>query len=739
MKKNLIAVAALWLLTGSFATQAADNGIPTEIQDGNILHCFNWKFTDIKTELPNIAAAGFGAIQVSPVQGNANSGAEWYYAYMPYDFVFKANGNGTRTQLKSLCDEAAKYNIKIIVDVVANHVNGARGYRDSWWDSNGRERYNGGIDYNNRYSITHNQLGDYGDVNSELSEVQTRAKAFVEDLKSLGVKGIRWDAAKHIGLPSESCNFWSVVSSVPGMWHYGEILDGPGGDKYKLLKEYTNYIGVSDTEYSKWTLNQINGGNVPTGSGSWTANGVKGSAVVYWGESHDDYSNDGQYGVNTSQISQDKIDRAYAICACRKNETALYFSRPSATTRNTIKMGVKGSTHFTSKQVAEVNKFRNAMKGTAEYFSASNGVACVTRGGGGAVIVVGAGGSRQVNVSNGGGLVPAGTYKDQVSGNTFTVTNSTISGNVGSTGIAVVYNPDGVIDPIDPIDPDDPDDPTDGITVYYDNGATNYGSVYVYYWGGSETAPWPGKPMTLVAGNIYKYTLPTGTTGAVFNNNNQGKQTEDVDNPVHNHLYKGQNQNAKTPCTDLGVYNENGNNDDPDPIPDDVPAALYVLGNIKGASWSTSNGVKMSRDGSKYEAKVEFVAASGESKCYFNLTDALAPTWDQLNAIASRYGAASEGMALTLGNKAAMVKYANGVDASNCKSWTIPAGVYYVTADFSDMTISYNTTSGMEEDFVDAEDAEPVYYNLQGIRVDNPSNGLYIVVRGSKVSKEMIR
>lgn len=739
MKKNFLAVAALWLLSGAYVAQAADNGIPTEIQDGNILHCFNWTFADIKKALPDIAAAGFGAIQVSPVQGNANSGAEWYYAYMPYDFVFKANGNGTRTQLKSLCETAAQYNIKIVVDVVANHVNGARGYRDSWWDSNGRERYNGGIDYNNRYSITHNQLGDYGDVNSESSEVQERAKAFVEDLKSLGVKGIRWDAAKHIGLPSESCNFWSTVTSVPGMWHYGEILDGPGGDKYRLLKEYTNYIGVSDTEYSKWALNQVNGGNVPTGSGSWTANGVNSRAVVLWGESHDDYSNDGQYGINTSQISQDKIDRVYAIVACRKNEAALYFSRPSATTRNTIKMGQKGSTHFTSKQVAEVNKFRNAMKGTAEYFTASNGVACVTRGGGGAVIVVGAGGSRQVSVSNGGGLVPAGTYKDQVSGNTFTVTSSTISGNVGSTGIAVVYNPEGVVGPIDPIDPDDPDDPTDGITVYYDNSATNYSSVAVYYWGGSETTAWPGKPMTLVSGNIYKYTLPTGTTGAVFNNNNQGKQTEDVNNPVHNHLYKGQNQNAKTPCTDLGVYDEHGNYDDPDPHPENMPAALYVLGNIEGASWSTSNGVKMERDDNSYVAKVTFVAASGETKCYFNLTDALAAAWDQLNAKANRYGAATEGAALTEGNKVAMVLYENGVDASACKSWTIPAGTYYLTADFSDMTISYSKTSGMEDELVDDENAEPVYYNLQGIRVDNPTQGLYIVVRGSKVSKEMIR
>lgn len=37
------------------------------------------------------------------------------------------------------------------------------------------------------------------------------------------------------------------------------------------------------------------------------------------------------------------------------------------------------------------------------------------------------------------------------------------------------------------------------------------------------------------------------------------------------------------------------------------------------------------------------------------------------------------------------------------------------------------------------EDAAPVYYNLNGMKVANPSNGLYIVKRGSKVTKEVIR
>lgn len=107
--KRILSAAALALAFTAPQTYAADYGIPDDIQAGNILHCFNWTFNDIKTELPNIAAAGFGSIQVSPVQGNCATNAEWFYAYMPYDFTFKANGNGSREQLKALCQEAANY------------------------------------------------------------------------------------------------------------------------------------------------------------------------------------------------------------------------------------------------------------------------------------------------------------------------------------------------------------------------------------------------------------------------------------------------------------------------------------------------------------------------------------------------------------------------------------------------------------------------------------------------------
>lgn len=752
MKKFLGALAlVLGLAAPAFAT---DYGIPDDIQKSNILHCFDWTFNDIKTELPNIAAAGFGAIQVSPVQGNASTNAEWFYAYMPYDFVFKSNGNGNYIALKQLCEAAAQYNIKIIVDVVANHINQAHANHDCWWDDNGRIRWNGYVNYGSRYSITHGQLGEYGDVNSESAEIQQRCITFLETLKSYGVKGIRWDAAKHIGLPSESCAWWSKMAAVAGLWQYGEILDGPGGDKYKLLKEYTGYIGVTDSEYSSWTRNQVCGNNVPSGSGSWTANGVPADRVVLWGESHDEYANDGQYGTNTAYIAQDKIDRAYAIVACRDKETALYFSRPSATTRNTIKMGQKGSTHFTSKEIAEVNKFRNKMSGTADYFTASNGVVCVTRKGGGAVIVIGSGGSKSVSVSNGGGYVPAGTYKDQVSGNTFTVTASTITGTVGSTGIAVVYNPDGTVnpdpvnpDPVNPPTPPTPPTPTDDVSIYVDGWSNVYAYVYKDNNGG-EVKAWPGNAMTKDSDTGYwKYTVPAdyATGSLVIINTNGGPNRYPADMAPGMPL-EGKSMIFHTANNSWEEYNGGNVNPTPGPGPDPnsgTLANMWILGNLGAAGWGSTpgTGVQMYVSGSTYTATgVEFKAEGTNTMCWFNITDYMGSTWDDLNAGANRYGAAAENDPVTAGSTVNIVKYAKDVNASGCNSWTIAPGKYNIEANLSTMklTVSSYTPSGLTELEAD-EDAPVEYFNLQGLRVENPTRGMYIRRQGSRSSRVYIR
>ncbi len=94
IKRNFL---ALMLAMGSVGmSMAADYGLPSAIQDGNILHCFNWTMAEVKASLPEIAAAGFGSVQLSPLQRpDIKTGSAWHDLYRPYDLAFKSSGMGS--------------------------------------------------------------------------------------------------------------------------------------------------------------------------------------------------------------------------------------------------------------------------------------------------------------------------------------------------------------------------------------------------------------------------------------------------------------------------------------------------------------------------------------------------------------------------------------------------------------------------------------------------------------------
>lgn len=66
-----------------------------------------------------------------------------------------------------------------------------------------------------------------------------------------------------------------------------------------------------------------------------------------------------------------------------------------------------------------------------------------------------------------------------------------------------------------------------------------------------------------------------------------------------------------------------------------------------------------------------------------------------------------------------------------------PLSHSFVVTEPSDVEIRKSTT-GIENVDIDSNEA-PVYYNLQGVRIDNPSNGIYIEVRNGKATRRYIR
>ena len=512
MKKTINYGLLMLVMLFSMASNIfADNkyGLKDNIQDGVILHCFDWTLADIQEEIPNIAKAGFTAVQTSPVHERAGKGSVWYDVYRPYDFKI-GNGLGTEADLKALCAEAHKYGVKVIVDVVANHTdypNVAERLKDlSLYHQLGH-----GIDWHNRNDVTHGEIG-MRDLDTNNPTVQAIIKQYIQDLKACGVDGVRWDAIKHIGLPSEEDSFMQNVVDQE-MYNYGEILDNTGGNDNVLFPEYQTYMSITDNGYGNGFANSFAGGSINESVGNFNQRNAKTEKLVYWGESHDTYANDGGESKNKSQ---NVIDRAYAVVAGNNGATALYFSRPAQKAKNDIRFGDKGSVHFKDAEVAQVNHMHNVCAGEPNYYVKGNGVCAQVRKSG-AIIVLGSGSDRDVTVANGAGdgkWLKSGTYKDMVGGGVFTVNASTISGHVGESGIAVIYNAGSIVLP-----PEVVFNPADG-TAFSDETLTvtatplNATSAWIQVNGGEKETFTAAKQFTVGADVAYgkNVTITWGAT-----------------------------------------------------------------------------------------------------------------------------------------------------------------------------------------------------------------------------------
>ena len=183
-------------------------------------------------------------------------------------------------------------------------------------------------------------------------------------------------------------------------------------------------------------LYNVTKGKASTATNAKYKSGVAASNAVLWAESHDTYEgSSGSSGFsNTADVSDENVVKAWAIVASRKDSTALFFARPG-----TALMGnISTDSTYKSTAVSEINKFHNLFVGQSEKLGSSGDIAYVARGTSGIVLSNCKGTNASVSIS-GTGLAD-GKYTDTVSGAEFTVANGVLTGSIGNTGVAVVYN-----------------------------------------------------------------------------------------------------------------------------------------------------------------------------------------------------------------------------------------------------------------------------------------------------------
>lgn len=575
LSKPLCRMLMLLLVAALLMVQLPVYAAPQETtdisaQEGVTLHCWNWSFKNIEEKLDVIASLGYTSIQTSPIQlsKQATDGFptnDWWVYYQPAAFEIDDSGEsalGTKADFESMCKAAHEKGIKVIVDVVANHManteTGTNGFAasviddlkedpDCWHDITKNTN-----DYNSRLEVTQYCMTGLPDLNTANEKVQNYVLNYLKECIDAGADGFRFDAVKHIETPDDgdlASDFWPTVidgakeyaKSSRGieLYCYGELLDSPGGGL--SASSYTKYMSITDNGWSSNLLNNVvQQGNANVFSASYNKGDA--SQMVVWAESHDNYA-DG----STSDVSEENINKAWALIAARSEAMGLYFARPANFSQL---LGAASNTAWSFPEVAEVNKFHNAFVGTAEYVASESGIAYVERGDSGVVLVNCKGTAADVSVT--ANIIADGTYTDQLTGNSFTVADGKISGTIGDTGIAVVYTA---------IPCDHAEHDADGFctscsanvgheydenrtcacgdvkvterTVYF-NSPGIWGAVNFYCWYDdinivSDT--WPGNAMTKVEGDLYSCTIPSDAPNIIFNNGD-GVQTEDLSIPA---------------------------------------------------------------------------------------------------------------------------------------------------------------------------------------------------------------
>ncbi|MBQ1350749.1 MAG: alpha-amylase, partial [Ruminococcus sp.] len=298
--------------------------------------------------MKDIAEAGYTAVQTSPVQPPkdynsswTDSSKQWWKLYQPLGLRV-ADGDtwlGTKTELKAMCDEAEKYGIKVIVDIVANHLankgpkagtyeNLSPDVDDEMKNPDYYHSDKDGIDESNRYHITQFHMGQ-PDLNTGNRDVQDKVKRLLRECYDLGVDGFRFDAAKHIEVPNdEYCgsDFWpNVLSDIKeysnnSVFLYGEILGYAGTD----ISNYTEYMAVTDNETGNNARSYVVSNNCDALKNDWYSKNTAAANCVLWAESHDTYMDN-----STSGISDDVITKTWAIVGSRSDSTSLFLARPA--------------------------------------------------------------------------------------------------------------------------------------------------------------------------------------------------------------------------------------------------------------------------------------------------------------------------------------------------------------------------------------------------------------------------
>ncbi|WP_133405970.1 alpha-amylase family protein [Parashewanella tropica] len=267
MKTNLLAVTLLLSSSASFMTQA-----------DTILHAFNWKYSEVKEKAQEITQLGYKKVLVSPAY--KSTGDAWWARYQPQDYRVIDNPLGDTDDFKQMIAALKDNGVDTYADIVFNHMANEASQRSDLnfpgskilsQYSQQSEKYQsitvfgdlsqnlftasdfhpaGCIgDYTNVWEVQNKRLcGGNGDPGlpdlTDNSWVVSQQQAYLKALKTMGVKGFRVDAAKHMTMSHINKVFTPEIKS--GTHVFGEIIANGGRGHVDYDRFLAPYLQQTD-------------------------------------------------------------------------------------------------------------------------------------------------------------------------------------------------------------------------------------------------------------------------------------------------------------------------------------------------------------------------------------------------------------------------------------------------------------------------------------------------------------
>ncbi len=213
---------------------------------------FEWRFDDVARECrKTLGPAGYGAVQVSPPQEHIR-GAQWWTSYQPVGYKI-AGRLGDRAAFKAMVGACHSAGVKVVADSVINHMSagagtGTGGTAYTKYDYPGTYRPQDMDDcrseiggYGDRAEVQNCELSGLADLDTGEEHVRSRIAGYLNGLLSLGVDGLRIDAAKHI--PATDLAAVRKKLKDPDAYWKQEVIHGAGE-----AVSPDEYLGTGDVQ-----------------------------------------------------------------------------------------------------------------------------------------------------------------------------------------------------------------------------------------------------------------------------------------------------------------------------------------------------------------------------------------------------------------------------------------------------------------------------------------------------------